>query len=77
MNVSALARLILRGFIAVFAVATAYLLLDAIGIWPRLPETLTRGVELLTGLVLLATLLGHLALATGALPPDSIGRSRR
>lgn len=63
-----LARLILGGFIAVFAFAAAYLLLDAFGIWPRLPARLVRGLELATGAILLATLVGHVVLATGGVP---------
>jgi hypothetical protein len=77
MNVPPLARLILWGFVAIFVFAAAYLLLDALGIWPRLPATLARGVEILTGLVLLGALVGHLVLSTGAMPPDSVGRTRR
>jgi hypothetical protein len=72
MKASPLARLIVAGFIAIFVFAGAYLLLDAFGIWPRLPAPLTHGAEVLTGLILVLALLGHLALATGALP---VGRT--
>ena len=68
MRASPLARLLVSGFVAIFLFAAAYLLLDAFGIWPRLPAPLTHGVEVLTGLILLGALLSHLALATGGLP---------
>lgn len=68
MRPSPLARLIVSGFVAIFLFAAAYLLLDAFGIWTRLPAGLTHGAEVLTGLILLFALLGHLALATGGLP---------
>ena len=73
MKVSLLARLILWSFVAVFAFAAAYLLLDAFGIWQGIPTSLTHGLEVLAGLILLLALAGHLALATGALPaaPDA------
>ena len=72
MKPSLLARLIVSGFIVIFVFAAAYLLLDAFGVWPRLPAGLTRGAEVLTGSILAFALLGHLALATGSLP---VGRS--
>ncbi len=61
MKVSPLARLILFGFVGIFIIAAGYLLLDAFGVWSRLPAGLTHGV-------LLFVLLGHLALATGTPP---------
>jgi hypothetical protein len=67
MKVAPLARLILFGFVGIFIVAASYLLLDTLGVWSRLPAGLTHGVEVVTGLILLFALLGHLALATGAL----------
>lgn len=73
-----LARLILGGFLAVFAFAAAYVLLDAFGVWPRLPAALVRGLELATGAILLATLAAHLVLASGAIRAEGSdsGRSR-
>jgi hypothetical protein len=73
MKVATLARLLLLAFILVFISATGYLLLDAVGVWVRLPTVLTRGVEVMTGLVLLFALVGHLALATGAIPRIDAG----
>lgn len=70
MRTSLLARLIVAGFIAIFVFAAAYLLLDAFNIWPRIPAPLTHGAEVLTGLILVLALLGHLALATGPLPAE-------
>ena len=72
MKASPLARLIVAGFIAIFVFAGGYLLLDAFGIWPRIPAGLTHLAEVLTGLILLLALLCHLALATGGLP---VGRT--
>ncbi len=76
MRVSPLARLILWGFLAIFMFAAAYLLLDSIGVWPRIPAAVSRSMEVATGLILLAALAGHLALATGKLPGSSTGRDR-
>lgn len=77
MKASPLARLIVLGFVCIFLSATGYLLLDSLGIWTRLPAPVTRGVEVATGLILLFALIGHLALATGQLPPaDSRGDQR-
>jgi putative flippase GtrA len=70
MRPSPLARFVLYGFIAIFVVAAAYLLLDALGLWTRLPGSLTRAVEIGTGAILLFTLVAHLALTTGPLPLD-------
>jgi hypothetical protein len=77
MKVATLARLLLLAFILIFISATAYLLLDSLGVWVRLPSALTRGVEVLTGLFLLFALVGHLALATGAIPQIDPGHRRR
>ncbi len=74
MKTPLLARAILSGFLFLFAFATAYLLLDSLGLWQMLPAGLTRGVEILSGLILFGTLLGHLALASGRLPPETVGR---
>jgi hypothetical protein len=68
MKVALLARLLLLAFVCVFISAVGYLLLDVLGIWVRMPAALTQGVEVVTGLILLFALVGHLALATGALP---------
>jgi hypothetical protein len=70
-----LGRLVVFGFVGVFLFAAAYLLLDSFGVWPRLPAALTKGVDIATGLVLLAALGAHLLLAAGKLPaPDGPGR---
>jgi hypothetical protein len=74
MKAPLLARAILSGFVLLFVFAAAYLLLDSLGIWEKLPPGLTRGVETLSGLILLGTLLGHLLLAGGRLPPETVGR---
>ena len=71
MKTPLLARAILAGFLFLFAFAATYLLLDSLGVWERLPGGLTRGVEILSGLILVGTLLGHLALASGRLPADT------
>jgi hypothetical protein len=76
MKASLLARLVLGGFLAIFAFAGAYLLLDSTGVWPRIPASVSKGMEVLTGLILVGTLAGHLALATGKLPVDSTDRER-
>ena len=76
MKASLLARLILWGFLAIFAFAGAYLLLDSLGVWPRIPASVSQGMEVLTGLILVGALAGHLALATGKLPVDSTDRER-
>jgi hypothetical protein len=76
MKASLLARLVLGGFLAIFAFAGAYLLLDSLGVWPRIPAAVSKGMEVLTGLILVGTLAGHLALATGKLPVDSTDRER-
>ena len=76
MKASLLARLVLGCFLAIFAFAGAYLLLDSLGVWPRIPASISKGMEVLTGLILVGTLAGHLALATGKLPVDSTDRER-
>ena len=60
MKVPLLARLILWAFLAIFASAAGYVLLDSLGLWQRIPASASRGVEVLTGLILLAALAGHL-----------------
>ena len=74
MKTPLLARAILYGFLFLFAFVATYLLLDSLGVWAKLPSRLTYGVEVLSGLILLGTLVGHLALATGRLPPETVGR---
>ncbi len=74
MKAPLLARAILSGFVFLFAFAATYLLLDSLGVWAKLPPGLTHGVETLSGLILLGTLLGHLLLAGGRLPPETVGR---
>ena len=76
MKVPLLARLILWAFLAIFASAAGYVLLDSLGLWQRIPAAASRGVEVLTGLILLAALAGHLVLATGKLPVDTTDRDR-
>ncbi len=53
MKAPLLARAILSAFLFLFAFAAAYLLLDSLGIWERLPAGLTRGLAILSGLILL------------------------
>ncbi len=71
-----LARAILAAFLFLFAFATAYLFLDSVGLWQMLPPGLTHGVEILSGLILFGTLLGHLGLASGQLPAATVGGAR-
>ena len=72
MKAPPLARAILSGFLYLFAFAATYLVLDSLGVWRKLPSGLTRGAEILSGLILLGTLVGHLALASGRLPSLSV-----
>jgi hypothetical protein len=74
MKTPLLARAILSGFLFLFAFAATYLLLDSLGVWAKLPSSLTHGVGVLSGLILLGTLVGHLALATGRLPQETVAR---
>jgi len=74
MKSSPLARVLFVAFVVLFVFAAAYLLLDTLGVWPTLPVGLTRGLAILSGLILLGTLVGHLVLASGRLPEDTIGR---
>ncbi len=74
MKAPLLARAILLGFLFLFAFAATYVLLDSLGIWEKLPLAVARGVEVLSGLILLGTLVGHLALSSGRLPPETLGR---
>ena len=66
-----LGRALLFGFLWIFLFGFSYLLLDSLGLWGRLPGGLTRGLDLLTGLVLAGELVGHLVLVSGRLPEDS------
>jgi hypothetical protein len=74
MKAPLLARTILSAFLFLFAFAAAYLVLDSLGLWERLPPAAARGVAILSGLILFATLVAHLALASGRLPSDAISR---
>lgn len=74
MKAPLLARAILSGFVFLFGFAAIYLLLDSVGVWEKLPPGLTHGVEVLSGLILLGTLVAHLALAGGRLPSETVGR---
>ena len=74
MKTPLLARLLLLGFLFLFAFAAAYLLLDSTGAWARISAPLAHGVEVCSGLVLLGALLAHLALASGRLPADTVDR---
>lgn len=74
MKTSPLARALFVAFVVLFLFAAAYLLLDSLGVWERLPGGLTHGVAVVSGLILLATLVGHLALASGRLPDETVGR---
>ena len=74
MKTPTLARLLFVAFVVLFLFAGSYLLLDSLGVWERIPASLTRGLSIISGLILLATLVGHLALATGKLPPETVGR---
>jgi hypothetical protein len=67
----ALGRVILGLFVWVFFLAASYLLLDSLGLWSKLPDTLTRGLDIGTGLVLAVALLVHLVLSTGKLPEST------
>ncbi|MFY9549814.1 MAG: hypothetical protein WAU32_01575 [Thermoanaerobaculia bacterium] len=72
-----LARLVLASFVWIFVLAATYLLLDAFGLWARLPVGLTHAVEVGTGLILLFVLLAHLGLSAGGLPSDGGDRGPR
>ena len=74
MKTSPLARGLFVAFVVLFVFAATYLLLDSLGVWPTLPGGLTRGLAILSGLILLGTLVGHLVLASGRLPEDTIAR---
>ncbi len=74
MKTPLLARAILSGFLFLFAFASVYVLLDSLGFWERLPSGFAHGLEILSGLILFGTLVGHLGLASGRLPPETIGR---
>jgi hypothetical protein len=63
-----LIQLLLFAFIWTGFYAGSYLLLDTLGLWPRLPGVLTHVLDLLTGAVLLLALVGNLILSTGRLP---------
>jgi hypothetical protein len=69
-NAPLLGRALLLGFVWIFFFAFAYLLLDSLGIWQTLPPALTRAVDLTTGAVLAAELLGHIVLSSGRLSDE-------
>ena len=71
MKTPPLARALFVAFVVLFLFAASYLLLDSLGVWERLPAGLTHGLAILSGLILLATMLGHLALASGRLPVET------
>jgi len=50
----------------IFVFAIAYVLLDGFGLWQELPGNVTQAVDVLTGVVLLFELFGHLGLSAGA-----------
>jgi hypothetical protein len=60
-----LGRALLLGFVWIFVFAIAYVLLDAFGLWQELPGNLTQAVDVLTGVILLFELFGHLGLSAG------------
>ncbi len=70
------ARFIFGGFLAIFGFAALYVLLDSLGLWASIPAPVSRAMEVLTGLILLGALVGHLVLATGKLPPEATNRMR-
>src|SRR5450759_1462919 len=51
-NAHWLGRALLLGFVWIFVFAIAYVLLDAFGLWQRLPATLAQAIDVLTGAVL-------------------------
>lgn len=58
------ARVLLLGFMAVFAVGVFHVALASLGLWQQLPAGLVRGIDVATGLILLFELIGHLAILT-------------
>ena len=58
------ARLLLMGFMAVFAIGAFHIFLASLGLWQKLPGGLVQGLDMLTGLILLFELVGHLAILT-------------
>jgi hypothetical protein len=59
-----LVRLMLAGFMAIFAIGVLHVTLASLGVWQKLPGAVTQGTDVATGLVLLLELAGHLALLT-------------
>ena len=57
-------RVLLMGFMAVFAVGILHVTLASLGLWQKLPAGLVRGIDVGTGLILLLELVGHLAILT-------------
>ncbi len=66
-NTNWLGRMLLLGFFWVFFFAAAYVMLEPLGLWHRIPAGLARAIDILTGAVLVFELFGHLGLsAAGA-----------
>jgi hypothetical protein len=63
-----LAQLAFWSFVWIFVMAVTHVTLDLVGVWSTLPQGLTHGADLLTGAVLFATLLMHLAMIFGQAP---------
>jgi hypothetical protein len=64
-----LGRLLFAAMCWVGFMAVSYVVLDGLGVWQALPQGLTHAANVLTGLVLVFALVGHLLLATGRIPP--------
>jgi hypothetical protein len=64
-----LGRAIALAFVWIFVLAAAYVLLDGLDVWNRLPQALTGSIDVATGIILLLALVAHLLLATGPIPP--------
>ncbi|MGH7741500.1 MAG: hypothetical protein ACRENS_05695 [Candidatus Eiseniibacteriota bacterium] len=61
---SGFARLLLAGFMLVFAVGVLHITLESLGLWQKLPSGLVTAIDVGTGLVLLFELVGHLGILT-------------
>ncbi|HWX24610.1 MAG TPA: hypothetical protein VN083_06180 [Vicinamibacteria bacterium] len=68
-NAPLLGRLLFVAVCWVGFMAVSYVILDGLGVWQALPQGLTHAADVLTGLVLVFALVGHLLLATGRIPP--------
>lgn len=67
-NAPLLGRLIVLGFVWVFAMAALYVVFEGFGVWQGLPPGLTKAADLATGAVLFLVLVAHLLLASGPVP---------